>query len=108
LAGSPPCSTLEALGPHEEIMRGNAVTADGDLHTKLRKVMGEPMLPGCSRRPTTMSASFVAEVHDRMPAILAEKDFEIELLQPAPVEIVWMVLFLGTGTGIIEWARRKS
>jgi cytochrome P450 len=48
------------------IMRGNAVTADGDLHTKLRKVMGEPMLPGCSRRPTTTSASFVAEVHDRM------------------------------------------
>jgi hypothetical protein len=49
-------------------------------------------------------------------AILAEKDFEpwlngqagIELLQPAPVEIVWMVLFLGTGTGIIEWTRRKS
>jgi hypothetical protein len=29
-------------------------------------------------------------------------------LLDAPVEIVWMVLFLGTGTGIIEWARRKS
>ena len=28
-------------------------------------------------------------------------------LLDAPVEIVWMVLFLGTGTGIIEWARRK-
>jgi hypothetical protein len=29
-------------------------------------------------------------------------------LLDVPVEIVWMVLFLGTGTGIIEWARRKS
>ena len=64
----------------------------------------------------TKPNGFVAEIHDRMPVLLAEKDFEpwlngqagIELLQPAPVEIVWMVLFLGTGTGIIEWARRKS
>ncbi|MGF6779261.1 cytochrome P450 [Paraburkholderia sp. GAS334] len=28
------------------IMRGNAVTSDGELHTKLRKIMGKPMLPG--------------------------------------------------------------
>jgi hypothetical protein len=26
----------------------------------------------------------------------------------APGELVWMILFLGTGTGIYEWARRRS
>jgi hypothetical protein len=26
----------------------------------------------------------------------------------APVELVWLILFLGTGTGIYEWARRRS
>jgi hypothetical protein len=26
----------------------------------------------------------------------------------APVELVWLILFLGTGTGLVEWVRRRS
>src|SRR5260370_429803 len=87
------------------IMRGNAVTADGDLHTKLRKVMGKPMLPGA----LTAIAARVQETADALSERLVARgtfDGVTDLAHHLPMSLV--TEFVGLSEDgrdhMLEWA----
>lgn len=87
------------------IMRGNAVTADGDLHTKLRKVMGKPMLPGAL---TAIAARVQATADALSERLVAKGTFDAvtDLAHHLPMSLV--TEFVGLSEDgrdhMLEWA----
>ena len=61
--------------------------------------VGSATRPYARPRSTAMSA---AERNARLPRACGA------VILDAPVELVWLILFLGTGTGLVEWVRRRS
>ncbi len=87
------------------IMRGNAVTADGDLHTKLRKIMGKPMLPGALTAITERVQATADALSDQL---IARRSFDgvTDLAHHLPMSLV--TEFVGLSDEgrdhMLEWA----
>ncbi len=87
------------------ILRGNAVASDGDLHVKLRKVIGAPMLPGA----LTAITGRVQEAAEALSQRVAQKgsfDAVTELAHQLPLTLV--TEFVGLSEEgrehMLEWA----
>jgi cytochrome P450 len=87
------------------IMRGNAVTADGDLHTKLRRVLGKPMLPGAL---AAITARVQATADALSEKLAARRNFDAvaDLAHHLPMSLV--TEFIGLSEDgrdhMLEWA----
>jgi cytochrome P450 len=87
------------------ILRGNAVASDGDLHVKLRKVIGAPMLPGALAAITDRVQAAAEELSER---VVQKRSFDAvsELAHHLPLTLV--TEFVGLSEEgrehMLEWA----
>ena len=87
------------------ILRGNAVASDGDLHVKLRKVIGAPMLPGALTAITGRVQAAAEELSER---VMQKGSFDAvtDLAHHLPLTLV--TEFVGLSEEVrehmLEWA----